>query len=71
MPTGRPLVDAAGHVERGARVVDVSANGDWSAVRVWYAPMKGLGTSTYPLNGFIYNGQPATELKPEILIALR
>jgi surface antigen len=43
-----------GHIERGARVVDVSANGDWSAVRVWYAPLRGLGTSTYPLNGFIY-----------------
>ena len=44
-----------GHVERGARVIDVSANGDWSEVRVWYAPVKGLGTSSYPLYGFIYN----------------
>lgn len=43
-----------GHIERGARVVDVSAAGDWSEVRVWYAPLKGLGTSTYPLYGFIY-----------------
>jgi surface antigen len=60
-----------GHIERGARVIDVSANGDWSAVRVWYAPMKGLGTSTYPLNGFIYKDEPASMPKPEILIALR
>ncbi|WRH75867.1 MAG: CHAP domain-containing protein [Sphingobium sp.] len=44
-----------GHVERGARVIDVSTNGDWSEVRVWYAPVKGLGTSSYPLYGFIYN----------------
>ena len=44
-----------GHVERGARVIDVSAKGDWSEVRVWYAPVKGLGTSSYPLYGFIYN----------------
>jgi surface antigen len=44
-----------GHIERGARVLDVSPAGDWSQVRVWYAPMKGLGTSTYPLYGFIYN----------------
>jgi surface antigen len=43
-----------GQIERGARVLDVSAKGDWSQVRVWYAPMKGLGTSTYPLYGFIY-----------------
>jgi surface antigen len=44
-----------GHIERGARVLDVSAKGDWSQVRVWYAPMKGLGTSIYPLYGFIHN----------------
>ncbi len=44
-----------GHIERGARVVDVSAAGDWSQVRVWYAPLGDLGKSTYPLNGFIYN----------------
>lgn len=30
-----------GHIERGARVIDVSAAGDWSEVRVWYAPVKG------------------------------
>jgi surface antigen len=48
-----------GHIERGARVLDVSAAGDWSQVRVWYAPMKGLGTSTYPLFGFIYKGGDA------------
>jgi surface antigen len=44
-----------GQIERGAKVVDVSAAGDWSQVRVWYAPSHGLGTTTYPLNGFIYN----------------
>jgi hypothetical protein len=43
-----------GHIERDARVVDVSVAGDWSEVRVWYAPLKDLGTSTYPLYGFIY-----------------
>jgi hypothetical protein len=48
-----------GQIERGAKVLDVSANGDWSAVRVYYAPTKGLGTSTYPLFGFIYKGGTA------------
>jgi surface antigen len=43
-----------GQIERGARVLDVSDAGDWSKVRVWYAPLKGLGGSTYPLFGFIY-----------------
>jgi surface antigen len=56
-----------GHIERGARVVDVSAAGDWSQVRVWYATIGGMGKSSYPLNGFIYNDKP----KSEIALALR
>jgi surface antigen len=44
-----------GQIERNVRVVDVSENGDWSKVRVWYAPLQDLGTSTYPLYGFIYH----------------
>jgi hypothetical protein len=60
-----------GHIERGARVIDVSAAGDWSSVRVWYATIGDMGRSAYPLHGFIYN-KPATELpKPEVVIALR
>jgi surface antigen len=43
-----------GGIERDVRAVDVSAAGDWSQVKVWYAPNGGLGTSTYPVNGFIY-----------------
>ena len=43
-----------GGIERDVRAVDVSAAGDWSEVRVWYAPLGGLGTSSYPVNGFIY-----------------
>jgi surface antigen len=45
-----------GGVERNVRAIDVSAAGDWSEVKVWYAPQGGLGTSTYPTNGFIYSG---------------
>jgi hypothetical protein len=37
--------------------VDVSPQGDWSRVKVWYASNGGLGTSTYPVNGFIYAGR--------------
>lgn len=33
-----------GRIERAAMAVDVSDAGDWSAVRVWYAPIGGLGT---------------------------
>ena len=44
-----------GQIERNVRAIDVSEAGDWSKVRVWYAPLGGLGTSSYPLFGFIYN----------------
>jgi surface antigen len=44
-----------GQIERNVRVLDVSDAGDWSKVKVWYAPLHDLGTSTYPLYGFIYN----------------
>lgn len=46
-----------GQVEAGVRAVDVSPNGDWTMVRVWYAPQGSLGTSAYPTRGFIYSGQ--------------
>jgi surface antigen len=77
---GEVLVDHAnwsliggrrGHIERGARVIDVSAAGDWSAVRVWYATIGDMGRTTYPLHGFIYNNKPANDKKTETAIALR
>ena len=45
-----------GQIERNVRAIDVSAAGDWSEVKVWYGPTGGLGTSSYPTNGFIYSG---------------
>jgi surface antigen len=48
-----------GGVERFVRAVDVSAAGDWSQVKVWFAPQGGLGTSAYPTKGFIYSGKDA------------
>lgn len=60
-----------GGIERNVRAVDVSAAGDWSQVRVWFAPVGGLGTSTYPVNGFIYADEaPAKEWQaPELVDA--
>lgn len=43
-----------GQVERNVRAVDVSPAGDWSQVKVWYAPTGDLGTTVYPVKGFIY-----------------
>lgn len=43
-----------GRIETDVRAVDVSAAGDWSMVKVWYAPQGDLGTTAYPARGFIY-----------------
>ena len=43
-----------GMVEKGVMAVDVSAAGDWSEVRVWYAPTKSVGLRASPAKGFIY-----------------
>lgn len=43
-----------GQVERDVTAIDVSEAGDWSKVRVWWAPTKSLGMTAYPTNGFIY-----------------
>ena len=47
-----------GGIERNVRAVDVSANNDWSDVRVWYGPIGNLGLRSNPANGFIYADQP-------------
>ena len=47
-----------GRIERRALAEDVSPNGDWSQVRVWYAPQGSLGIRANPTFGFIYNETP-------------
>ena len=59
-----------GRIERRALAVDVSANGDWSEVRVWYGPQRSLGIRANPTFGFIYNEAPAaTPVTPRLTIA--
>lgn len=61
-----------GQIENDVRAVDVSPGNDWSQVRVWYAPIDNLGTTAWPVNGFIYPGKPGMEKsgKPERLAVL-
>ena len=47
-----------GRLHLGTPVRDVSANNDWSAVRVWYTPGKKYGVRSYPAHGFIYPESP-------------
>jgi surface antigen len=44
------------HVTTDQLVVDESPDGDWSLVRVWWPASDALGTTTYPVLGFIYSG---------------
>ncbi len=46
-----------GQVEDDVKAVDVSPGNDWSEVRVWFAPVNGLGTTHWPVAGFIYAGK--------------
>jgi hypothetical protein len=39
-------------------VIDVSENGDWSAVRMWWPPSGQMGTGDYPAFGFIRPDHP-------------
>jgi len=52
-----PIGGRRGQIEDDVRAFDVSAAGDWSEVRVWFAPLQALGTTHWPLNGFIYSGK--------------
>lgn len=50
-----------GRIHRNAKVMDVSPNNNWSAVRVWYSPGKRWGSTIYPLYGFVSPNAPGTE----------
>lgn len=53
-----------GQIENNVEVIDVSRDNDWSRVRVWYTPIGGLGTTLYPVHGFIYSGAAPKESRP-------
>lgn len=53
-----------GVIDSGVLAIDVSDEGDWSSVRVWYDPIGGLGSRHNPTFGFIYKSEP--EPKPTL-----
>ncbi|MEO7248338.1 MAG: CHAP domain-containing protein [Novosphingobium sp.] len=53
-----PINGERGQIENDVRAVDVSPRNDWSEVRVWFAPLQGLGSTAWPVQGFIYNEAP-------------
>ncbi|ASK88225.1 CHAP domain-containing protein [Sphingorhabdus sp. SMR4y] len=53
-----PINGRRGQIERRVAARDVSEANDWSKVRIWYAPIGKLGTTAFPVNGFIYPEKP-------------
>ena len=49
-----PIDGGRGKIEQNVTVVDVSPGGDWTQVKVWYDPLRDLGTTTYSTYGFVY-----------------
>jgi surface antigen len=49
-----PIEGSRGKVEKDVTIIDVSPEGNWSEVKVWYDPNRDLGGSTYATHGFIY-----------------
>lgn len=47
-------------VSQDQPVIDVSANNDWSAVRIWWPPSSGMGLTDYAAYGFIRAEKPTT-----------
>ena len=53
-----PINGRRGQVEKDVTMIDVSEDGDWSQVKVWYGPIENLGGKVYPTYGFIYKEAP-------------
>ena len=49
-----PINGRRGQIENDVAAVDVSPDNDWSEVRVWFDPIQDLGTTHWPVQGFIY-----------------
>ncbi len=64
-----PIGGRRGQVERDVAIVDVSAENDWSAVRVWYGPNEALGGTAWPVHGFIYPDDAPAVTTPSLQYA--
>lgn len=65
-----PIGGRRGQIEDDVRAIDVSEANDWSQVRVWFAPIQALGTTHWPLNGFIYPDRAPDRLEtPRMVLA--
>ncbi len=61
-----PINGVRGQIEENVRAVDVSPGNDWSEVRIWYAPQQDLGTTHWPVAGFIYPAKASAAEKRQL-----
>ncbi|MEZ5680372.1 MAG: CHAP domain-containing protein [Erythrobacter sp.] len=59
-----PIDGRRGQVEKDVIAIDVSPANDWSEVRVWYAPLGDVGSTAWPIDGFIYASKQALQAAP-------
>ncbi|HEV7233650.1 MAG TPA: CHAP domain-containing protein [Sphingorhabdus sp.] len=59
-----------GHIEEDVRAVDVSEDNDWTRVRVWYTPNEALGSTEWPVHGFIYPKQKRSDGEAKRAVAM-
>lgn len=59
-----------GHIEEDVHAVDVSEENDWSRVRVWYTPNEALGSTEWPVHGFIYPERKRSEDEARAAVAM-
>jgi len=64
-----PINGRRGQIEDDVQAVDVSPDNDWSQVRVWFAPIQALGTTHWPVSGFIYNRKADMPLAEPTILA--
>ena len=68
-----PINGRRGQIEDDVAAVDVSPDNDWSAVRVWFDPIRNLGATHWPVSGFIYpqavKAKPAKPARMQLAIA--
>ena len=57
-----PINGRRGQIEKDVLAIDVSSANDWSEVQVWYDPLGTVGTTAWPVEGFIYSdGKPRSQ----------
>ncbi|QKG72785.1 CHAP domain-containing protein [Erythrobacter mangrovi] len=59
-----PVNGRRGQVEKDVLAVDVSPTNDWSQVQVWYAPLGKVGSTAWPVDGFIYTDRAVQKQAP-------